>query len=118
MECSGWGQGTWKVALVFDGVHDGKLVIKSVPEKIVPDITSHYDRGWAETQKSVDNFKQYVEEGLKRLQIDDVIETLKKILGDASWDFCLAGGADFFIDKAVFNAESDFLCQVNYKFKS
>ncbi|KZS87394.1 hypothetical protein SISNIDRAFT_535889 [Sistotremastrum niveocremeum HHB9708] len=107
--CSGWVEGTWNVALVFDGVHDGELIIKSIPEKITPVINGGSDEAWL-PEGDVKNFFNSVDAGLKNLSMQSFIDKLTNALG-TSWDFCLAGGDDFFIDKAVFNAEYDFLCQ-------
>ncbi|KZS87300.1 hypothetical protein SISNIDRAFT_471056 [Sistotremastrum niveocremeum HHB9708] len=113
---TGWVEGTWNVALVFDGVHDGELIIKSIPEKITPVINSGSDEAWLR-EGDVKTFFNDVDSGLKKLSMQGLIDKLTNALG-TSWDFCLAGGDDFFIDKAVFNAEYDFLCQLKYKFKA
>jgi hypothetical protein len=113
---TGWAEGNWQINLLLDGVDKGEVKIKTEPSAITPVITKDVDESLLH-KDSVSPFVDRVTTGLQALSMTSIVNALTGALG-GSWDFCLAGGSDFFVDKAVFNREQDLMCQLLYKTKA
>jgi len=108
-------QGDWMVDLILDGVDKGEVKIIANPTSIDPKVTSHADEALIR-KGDVTRFFGDIKDGLNKLSMDSIVTALTSLTG--SWDFCIPGGQDFYIDKAMFNAEQDLLCQLVYKTKA